>query len=237
MRALLIGLGYVIVIAAGCGSSSPQRPAETPEPPPPRMPSPASPSIEQARARADMWAREDAESEQQAAEQARRRAEEDAARAREEERVRAELDKNPFKFEGEFHAGGDSCAPTYEFKFRNVKSLSESCKGCRCEHAARRSAEGTTWTAECEGGKAGRMKTKLFISNRAAPVPATPSNASARDAALTRWQATYEESVRGSNAVSCGYVGWMTDLAGRWKQAQTQINVAGGDYDLPAQTQ
>jgi hypothetical protein len=202
------------------------------------MPSSSSPTLEQARARADMWAREDAESERQAEEQARRRAQEDAARAREEELVRAELEKNPFMFQGEFHAGGDSCAPGFEFKFRNVKSLNESCRGCRCEYAAKRSPEGTTWTAECEGAKAGRIKSKLFVSNRAAPSPATPANEGARHALLSRWHATFEESVRGGqHSVSCGYVGWMTDRADRWKQAQTQITAAGADYDLPAHTQ
>jgi hypothetical protein len=204
------------------------------------MPSTTS---EQARARADMWAREDAESERQAAEQARRRAEEDAVAAREEERVRAELEKNPFLFEGEFHAGRESCAPKYVFNFRNVKSLSESCKGCRCEHSAKRSPEGTTWSSECDGAKAGRVRAKLFVSNRAAPVPASASNTGPRsrpgagEASLTRWHATYEESVRGQNAVSCGYVGWMTDRAGRWKQTQTQIEASGADYDLPAHTE
>jgi hypothetical protein len=201
------------------------------------MPTSSSPTPEQARARADAWAREDAESERQVQEQARRRAEEDAARAREEELVRAELEKHPFMFEGEFHAGRDSCAPSYVFKFRNVKSLGESCSGCRCEYSARRSTEGTTWLAECEGAKQGRLKTKLFVSNRAAPSPAVPANTRAREASPMRWHATFEESMRGgANTVSCGYVGWMTDRADRWKQVQTQIEAAGADYDLPAHT-
>jgi hypothetical protein len=190
-----------------------------------------------------MWAREDAESEQQAAEQARRRAEEGDLRAREAERVRAELEENPFKFEGEFQAGGGSCAPNYVFNFRNVKSLSESCPGCRCEYSAKRSPEGTTWLAECEGGKTGRLRSKLFVSNRAAPSPAgtshpaAPGSPGASEASLTRWHATYEESVRGQSPVSCGYVGWMTDRAGRWKQTQTHMEAAGADYDLPSHTE
>jgi hypothetical protein len=93
-----------------------------------------------------------------------------------------------------------------------------------------------TWTADCKGAKPGEFKAKLHVSTRAASLSVSSANAGARDAALARWHATYEESRGASKPVSCGYVGWMTDRAGRWKQDQTRIESAGADYDLPART-
>jgi hypothetical protein len=206
----------------GCRPSRPRYAAE-PEPPP-RLPAP-----EQARARADAWAREDAEADARAREQGRARAEAEAARSAEEARLRAELEANPFTFDGQFLAGRDSCQPSRSFRFKDPKSLASDCARCRCDFAAKRSLEGTTWRAECSGGSQGPLRRKLFVSNRRAE-----AGGSRRGEVFT-WHATFEETARaGGASVTCGYAGWMKDVTSRWQEVETQVEEAGPDYDLPA---
>jgi hypothetical protein len=224
MRTLPPGLTLIACLLAGLHACASPRPEpEYPEfvETPPPTPTPA-----QAKARADAWAREDAEAERQTVVQAKQRTERDAAKAALDEQRRAELAANPFAFQGDFHAGRDSCPTTRSFKFHDIKSLGRDCEQCRCEYAAKRSQQGTTWSADCTGGKPGTLKRKLFVSNRHTDAPA---------AGTTSWHATFEEMLQRSGvAITCGYVGWMTDRAGQWKQAETEQEQVGPEYDLPA---
>lgn len=225
MRSIIVLGALSLSICTGLGCATQRH-----DFPPPEEPSVTfTPTPAQARARADAWAREDAESEQHSAERAAQKAAEDAARASEDERIRAELAAHPFSFDGDFHAGKGTCPGVQSLKFRDIRSLTEDCQRCSCEYAARRSENSTVWTAQCRGGKPGTLKRKLVVSSRRA--------AAAPPGGVSSWHATFEQVTQsGGGAITCGYVGWLTDRTGEWKQVETQQVEAGPGYEMRARS-